>query len=180
MGQCYPVLYISWNSRCRAPQKKSSSRGKVSLQRSRSGKTIRWNGREETRSKLFPLFFFFSLHHFSEGLLGGGGSSIGKEAMTRGLRIHSCTAHASGATESRGHIWGVCRVCHPAVGLLGCFFTAQQTLEQKCPTANRIHESNPPNRSYQEHQWLYWWCVSIMNYAHWLHNSLRWKVAKRC
>lgn len=39
-------------------KKKSSSRGKVSLQRSRSGKTIRWNGREETRSKLFPLFFF--------------------------------------------------------------------------------------------------------------------------
>lgn len=54
---CYPVLYISWNPRCRV-QKKYSLRGKVNLQCSRSGKTIRWTGGEETRSKLFPPFFF--------------------------------------------------------------------------------------------------------------------------
>lgn len=56
---CYPVLYISWNPRCRV-QEKSSLREKVSLQHLRSGKTISWNGRKEMRSKLFPLFSLFS------------------------------------------------------------------------------------------------------------------------
>lgn len=67
---CYPVLYISWNPRCRV-QEKSSLREKVRLQHLRSGKTISWNGRKEMRSKLFPLFFPFLSIIWEKNGVGG-------------------------------------------------------------------------------------------------------------
>lgn len=91
---CYPVLYISWNPRCRV-QEKSSSRGNVSPQCSRSGKTIRWNRREETRSKLFPLFFSFLSIILRKGfiLLGVSQQSwLGRKQMTIIFRVHLCIA----------------------------------------------------------------------------------------
>lgn len=160
-------------------KKKSSSRGKVSLQCSRSGKTIRWNGREETRSKLFPLFFFFSLHHFREGLGLGGlyppwsvpAITAGKEAMTSGLGRCLCTAHASG----RHRVTRSCKKCLSVVYLiyLSCVWvfpcfdlritnTAYFKHWNKSPTATKINTTrlnsiNSPNRSYQELcVWLLW------------------------
>ncbi len=196
---CYPVLYISWNPRCRV-QEKSSSRGKVSPQRSRSGKPIRWNGREETRSKLFPLFFLFSPSF--EKRVGVGGSpwsvaavTAGKEAMTRGTLVY-CDRMGQLLMHlvPQGHrvmLKSVCLLCiFLSAGMFVCFLALSFCASQKLHISNtginlqqlkKINKTGgnsmkSPNRSYQVCVY-----VAIMRaYVHWLQNSSRWKVAKRC
>lgn len=100
-------------------KKKSSSRGKVSLQCSRSGKTIRWNGREETRSKLFPLFFSF-LSIILEKVWGWGGfillgvfqpSLLGRKQWQVDSGDACVLLMHLGAIESQSHAKSVCLSC---------------------------------------------------------------------
>lgn len=156
-------------------QEKSSLRGKVSLQCSASGKTIRWNGKEETRSMLLPLFFFFSLHHLRKGLQWRGAlfslecrsGHSGEGSNVQRMWQNRATAHAPGAPGSQDHAKNAYLLCICwCVGVFSCLeFLCTEKLSntniginpQQLPKLKQLEEFQliPKNRFYQV-------CVAVM------------------